>query len=78
MGKLGNQPDRKDFIHSDLDLKERVKEFQIIAKSLGVTEEMVASTEISMQINRLNAILIESGDKMDENLAGIGDIISSK
>ncbi|EMC5609445.1 hypothetical protein VJQ89_005018, partial [Escherichia coli] len=41
----------------------------------GVSVDTLIKLEIAMQLNRLNSILIENGDKMDENLAGIGEIL---
>ncbi len=78
MGVLGKQPPRDDFSYSNKDLEDRVRELQNISQKLGVSIEVVANTEISMQLYRLNSILIQDGDKMDENLAGIGEIIASK
>lgn len=78
MGVLGKQPPRKAFSYSNNDLEDRIRDFQNISNELGVSIEVVINTEISMQLYRLNSILIQDGDKMDENLAGIGEIIASK
>lgn len=75
MGTLGNQKSHNHFSVTEEDLTERIKDFQSIAMRSGVSLDLVVQLEISMQLNRLNSILIESGDHLDENLAGIGKIL---
>lgn len=75
MGTLGNQPCRSRYEFDDFNLANRVAALTKLAKETGVSVDTLIKLEIAMQLNRLNSILIENGDKMDENLAGIGEIL---
>lgn len=75
MGTLGNQKAHNHFSINEEDLIERIKDLKSISSRSGVSLDLVIQLEISMQLNRLNSILIESGDHLDENLAGIGKIL---
>ena len=75
MGTLGNQPCRSRYEFADFNLANRAAALTKLAKETGVSVDTLIKLEIAMQLNRLNSILIENGDKMDENLAGIGEIL---
>ena len=75
MGTLGNQPCRSRYEFDDFNLSNRAAALTKLAKETGVSVDTLIKLEIAMQLNRLNSILIENGDKMDENLAGIGEIL---
>ncbi|HAZ5746963.1 TPA: hypothetical protein J8D99_001402 [Escherichia coli] len=75
MGTLGNQPCRSCYEFDDFNLANRAAALTKLAKETGVSVDTLIKLEIAMQLNRLNSILIENGDKMDENLAGIGEIL---
>ncbi|BBU83162.1 hypothetical protein EIMP300_45620 [Escherichia coli] len=77
MGTLGNQPCRSRYEFDDFNLANphRAAALTKLAKETGVSVDTLIKLEIAMQLNRLNSILIENGDKMDENLAGIGEIL---
>ena len=75
MGTLGNQPCRSRYELDDFNLANRAAALTKLAKETGVSVDTLIKLEIAMQLNRLNSILIENGDKMDENLAGIGEIL---
>ncbi len=75
MGTLGNQPCRSRYEFDDFNLANRATALTKLAKETGVSVDTLIKLEIAMQLNRLNSILIENGDKMDENLAGIGEIL---
>ncbi|GAB0439506.1 hypothetical protein KYE057_29800 [Escherichia coli] len=75
MGTLGNQPCRSRYKFDDFNLANRAAALTKLAKETGVSVDTLIKLEIAMQLNRLNSILIENGDKMDENLAGIGEIL---
>ena len=75
MGTLGNQPCRSRYEFDDFNLADRAASLTKGAKETGVSVDTLIKLEIAMQLNRLNSILIENGDKMDENLAGIGEIL---
>lgn len=75
MGTLGNQPCRSRYEFDDFNLANRAAPLTKLAKETGVSVDTLIKLEIAMQLNRLNSILIENGDKMDENLADIGEIL---
>ena len=75
MGTLGNQPCRSRYEFDDFNLANRAAALTKLAKETGVSVDTLIKLEIAMELNRLNSILIENGDKMDENLAGIGEIL---
>lgn len=75
MGRLGKQPLRGDYSFTDTALEERAIQLKQLAADISVPLEALVKIEMSMQLNRLNSILIEDGNNMDENLAGLGEIL---
>ncbi|NNS07281.1 hypothetical protein [Erwinia sp. JH02] len=77
MGKLGSQKPRDRHIHNDRHLSMRLEELLSLANKANVPVDTLVKIEIAMHLRSIVDVLADSGDKSDENLAGLGDIISN-
>ncbi len=85
MGMLGNQPETSSFRIKEVcdvdelveksSIKDAAADLQAVAKELKIPLSDVIQIYIGLNISRLCAMKRVDSDKMDENIAGLGEII---
>jgi hypothetical protein len=73
MGILGHQEPRNYFDVKNSDIQHRLLDIKAWAKQHNMSPADVIATIRVMELKRHNDILVDAGDKLDENLGGFGD-----
>ena len=76
MGRLGDQPERSAYRVTSVDLSGFISDAANIAREYDTTLETVISAKHALEIERQNDIAIQSGNFLDEQAGGFGEILS--
>ena len=76
MGTLGNQPPRKNY-QIDKDVVDSfLADAKDLAKKHSTTIEAVIEANHVLELSRQNDIAVQSGDYLDEQAGGLGDVLT--
>jgi hypothetical protein len=74
MGVLGNQEPRDYFQSNDLPVF--LEDAQALAQEYQVSIETVIEAKKVLELERKNSIQVQNGDYWDEQIAGLGNLLS--
>lgn len=73
MGALGNQDERNFRKIDTRGINTEIGHIRKIAQENGISYMEVVETMKLMEQERMGDLFVDSGDKMDENLGGLGE-----